>query len=233
MSIAGFGLALQGIGIAASLVASKKQSDALEDQATQVEDLSEEEERFIREQAELEADLIEVQGRDEIEVLAFNQGVALNNAAWEQRAGEVAVQQARKRWEAHIKSMVAGFAASGTRLTGTTNDVIMEQIGEMELDLFNLSLNSERAAGQQEDQARLFSLQADQINASAKRRAADRRRIGQLEAEASGTAAAARASAARTGASTARITGVGSAISGGASLLGDFAEFQDNQRKAA
>jgi len=215
----GLGTILEGVGLATQLFGSFQQSEALEDQAGGIEDLSVEEQAFIREQARIEAGLIELQGADEAEVLAFNEGVAQSNAAWERRAGEVAFSQAQKRWEAHVSSAVAKFAASGARLTGTTNDVILEQIGEMEEDLFLLGLNAERAALQEEDRGRLFSLQRRQVEARTKRQKEARIQIGEIEGETAGTEAAARARAARTGAQTAQIGGFAGLFKGGASLL--------------
>lgn len=220
----GIGLVSDVVSIGTTLYGGKKTSDALEDQAAAIGDLSARERAFIREQAEIEADLLEQQGADQAEVLEFNRRVALENAEWERQSGEIAMRQAEKQWEAHIGNVVATFAASGTRLTGTTNDVIMEQVAEAEQDFFVLGLNSERAVSREEDRARLFSLQQEQTERRAREQAKGRRRVGELEAEIAGTSAAARASAARTQASTSRIGTLGSAFSGFANLAGDVAE---------
>ena len=193
---------------------------------SQISQLGDEESRFLIEQSELEAELVLEEGLDQAEVLAFNQSVALENAAWERRAGDVAFEQSRKRWEHQIKNTVAQFASSGARLEGTTNDVIFEQIGEMEEDLFNIGLNAERAAMQQETQGDFFSLQRDQVTASAKRRSEGRKAIGLLESGTAQTAAGARAQAARTQANTADIVGTSSLFKSGSSLLGSVAEFK-------
>lgn len=226
-NVAQVGTAVAGVaGAAAAFSGAQDASDALDRQASQIATLGDEESRFLIEQSELEADLIFEEGLDQAEVLAFNQAVALENAAWERRAGDVAFEQSRKRWEHQIKDTVAQFAASGARLDGTTNDVILEQIGEMEEDLFNIGLNTERAATRAETQGDFFSLQRDQVKESAKRRSEGRKAIGLLESGTAQTAAGARAQAARTQANTADITGTSSLFRSGSSLLGSIAEFK-------
>ena len=230
--MSGFGALFQGLSAAAAVVGaatafkgSRDASKALDRQAAQVAELGDDEARFLIEQSGLEAELIEAEGDDQASVLAFNQAVALENAAWERRAGDVAFEQSRKRWESHVKNTVAQFAASGARLDGTTNDVILEQIGEMEEELFNIGLNTQRAATQQETQSDFFSLQRDQVKASAKRRSEGRKAIGLLESGTAETAASARLQAARTQANTASITGTSSLFRSGSSLLADIADF--------
>ena len=225
--IASAAAAVGAVGAATSFSASRDSADALDRQAAQVAELGDEEARFLIEQSELEAELILEEGLDQADVLAFNQAVALENAAWERRAGDVAFEQSRKRWESHVKNTVAQFAASGARLDGTTNDVILEQIDEMEEELFNIGLNTERAATQQETQGNFFSLQRDQVKASAKRRSEGRKAIGLLESDTAETAASARSQAARTQANTASITGTAGLFKSGSSLLGSIAEFSN------
>ena len=223
--VQGVGAVAGAVGAATAFSGAEDAADALSRQAGQIEELGEEEARFVIEQAELEADLIAADGSDQAAVLAFNQRVALDNAAWERRAGGVAFNQSRKRWEHQIKDTVAQFAASGARLTGTTNDVILEQISEMEEDLFNVGLNAERAALREDSQADFFSLRHDQVLHSAQRRSEGRRAIGLLEAGATETAAGARAQAARTQSRTAEITGTADLFKSGSSLLSGIADF--------
>ena len=223
----GLGLVLAAVGVGTAVVGAVQQSNALEDQASQIENLSGEEKAFIEEQALIEADLIASQGLDEQQVLEFNRNVALSNAEYERRSGEVALNQSQRRWESQISSVTANFAASGARLTGTTNDVILEQVNEAEKDFFNIGLNTARAVAAQEDQASFFSLQKDQIAASTKRKTEARLRIGLLESNAVGTTAAARAGAARTSSTSALLSGFGSAARQGGSLLGDFGLAQE------
>lgn len=218
------GVATQAAGVAASFYGAQQQADALRGQAPAIQDLSEEERAFVLEQSQLEAELLEKQGLDQIEVLQFNQGVARENASWELQAGEVAFNQARRQWQAKVSDTVARFAASGARLDGTTNDFILSQVGEMEEDLFLIGLNSERAAKQEEQRAELFGVQERQTRENTAAQIAARLRVGELEADAVGTAASARASAARTSARTASIQGFGNLFRGGASVLSDFAD---------
>lgn len=223
----GIGVAAEVVGVATSLIGANDAADALENQAAQLTGLSEVESRAIREIAETEARIYEAEASDAMATYDFNIGIAMQNAAWERRAGEISIQQATLKWENQVKSTVARFAASGARLDGTTNAVIAEQVGEMEKDLFVLGLNTERAAGQQEEQARMFSLQKDQLQRRAATRAAARRRVGEIDAETSLLTGGARASAAGTQAGTARIAGYGSALRGTGGLLGDIADMLD------
>lgn len=218
-------LAAGAAGAAAAFAGSRDASEALDRQASRIENLGEEEARFIVEQAGIEADLIAAAGEDEAEALEFNRARAMENAAWERRAGDVALGQAERRWRARIGDAVAGFAASGATLEGTTATVIEEMIGEMEEDLFNITLNAERAAARQESQADLFTMRHGRVLDAARRRAEGRRALGLLEAGTAETTAAARAQAARTRARAAETAGAADLLRSGSSLLSSIAEF--------
>jgi len=222
--VQGIGIATQAAGVVTSFIGAQRTADAFDRQAVRIEELSEEERGAILAIGETEAQLIEAEGRDAADVLAFNEQVALSNAAWERRAGEAAAEQARRAWERQVKSVVAQFAATGARLTGSTNDVILEQVAEMERDLFLMNLNTERSVAQQTDQARMFSLQKSQVERQTRFRSEARRQVAAINADASETAAAARASAARTSAGTTRIDGLGDVIRGAGGLLGEIAK---------
>ena len=172
-----------------------------------------------------QASRIEDLGEDEAEALQFNRTRALENAAWERRAGGVALGQAERRWRARIGDATARFAASGATLEGTTTTVLEEMIGEMEEDLFNITLNAERAAARQESQADLFTMRHGQVLAAARRRADGRRALGLLEAGTAETTAAARARAARTRSRAAETAGVADLLRSGSGLLSRIADF--------
>jgi hypothetical protein len=208
-----------GMGAVASFLGTGRRAEALEAQAGQIQNLSAREQAFIRAQAAIEAELIERQGQDDANVLAFNEAMAASNASWERQAGDIAVSQASRRWQAHVDAIAARFAMSGATLQGTTTDVILEQVAEMEEDLFLIGLNAERAALQQEQRGRLFSLQRRQVEARAARQKAARLHVGAIESEAAGTAAAGRAAAARRGAQNARITGMTELFDSASGLL--------------
>jgi|GEM_PF-2635284 len=220
--IQGISVATQAAGVVTSFLGADRSADAFDAQAVRIEELSEEERGALIAIGETEAQLIEAEGQDQADVLAFNEQVALSNARWERRAGEAAAEQARRAWERQAKSVVAAFAASGTRLSGTTNDVVLEQVAEMERDLFLINLNTERAVAQQQDQARMFSLQKAQIERRATFRAEARREVAAINADASETAAAARAAAARGAADASRIGGFTQALRGAGDLLGEI-----------
>ncbi len=212
-------------GAAASLAGSRETARAYDDRAARLGELGEAEAEFLVRQADLEAELLMAEGLDEAGALAFNRRVALENAEWERRAGRVALEHSRKRWEDHIETTVARFAASGATLEGTTTDFVMEQIGEMEEDLFNIGLNAERAALREEAQADFFSLRHDQAAASARRRSEGRRSLGRLEAGTAAAAATGRAQAARTRSRAAETAGLANLFRSGSSLLSGIAEF--------
>lgn len=218
-------LAAGAAGAAAAFSGARDAAEALDRQASRIEDLGEDEARFVVEQADIEANLILAAGEDEAEALDFNRARALENAAWERRAGGVALGQAERRWRARIGDATARFAASGATLEGTTATVLEEMIGEMEEDLFNITLNAERAAARQESQADLFTMRHGQVLAAARRRADGRRALGLLEAGTAETTAAARAQAARTRSRAAGTAGVSDLLRSGSSLLSRLAEF--------
>ncbi len=274
--IQGATLVAQGIGLATDLAGAFVRADAHEDegraakatarafedealafdqsvealraQAAQLEALTAEEQGFIREQALREAGLIEAAGGEEGEVLLFNEGVARANAEWERRAGDVAFRQLQRRWERHVSTITARFAASGTTLTGTTNDVILGQIGEMEEDLFLTELNTQRAVAIEEDQAGFYSLRRRQLEARTRRQAAARLSLGDIEADITGlegeasvirfesatTEAAARAAASRSGAAASRSSAAAARSRARSAEIGGFADlFRSGARLAS
>lgn len=197
-----------GIGLVSSLVGGSKESKAhkaearghrdaaraaeasaanIEELALKLEDLTEAEQAFLLEQADIEARLIAEGIADEQELIDFNIDLARKNAAWEREVGRVATELAAEEWGATISTALASFGASGTVAGGGSNTLVMRGLAEKaEREMYYIGLNAERAALIEEDRGRYLALQREQLGERSERQVESRLRLGDLEAETAG-----------------------------------------------
>ncbi len=199
--------------------ASSNQADAFEAQARFDQQIAEQQAGFALEMANTEAAILEREAAAEVEIATFNAAVALENAEWERRAGEVAIAQAEDRWAQDISGLRTMFAAGNVALEGSSGEVVSAATVEMLKDLSNIELSTQNAVRRAETQAELFAKRGAQITGIGGMEAAAVRRAGEIEAETARTTGAIASRASSTRASAARTRSFGSLVETGASLL--------------
>lgn len=164
--------------------ASRSQADALSSQAAFSLQFSEQQARYAEEIAELEANLLQKQGLTAQEIALFNAEVARSNAAWEQRAGDIVLDQARRSGQARLSSISAAIASQGRVLDDTTsNGLLAESLAALENDLASIQLTTQSRVARERQQANLIELQGQRAADFAIEQASGRLRAGEIEAD--------------------------------------------------
>lgn len=208
-------------GAYTSAQGAKQQADAYRNQSAQSLDSSRAQAVVALELAAVEADLLLRQGALSQDIATANAALAAQNAEWENRAGQLALAQAKKKGEAGISTMRTAFAAQGRQLDDTTPNLMLEEaFSELDKDLSNVRLTSESAAERQRGQAHLFSLQGARERELANTRASGRLRQGEIEANSLTRTGSINSATALTRASSAQY-GVTNAYISGLSNFGD------------
>lgn len=211
------GLIAAGIELARGVSqysAARAQARAYGDSASFALEFGEEQARFAEEIAALEASLLRQQGRSGQDVANFNADVARRNAAWEQRSGAIALEQARTAGRSRVSSIAAGLASQGRLVEGGTSAALMDEaIAQLDLDLANLQLTTQSRVAREQSQADFFVLQGQRTAEFAEAQSRGRIRAGEVEAEGIRQSSLMNAAAANTNASSARLAGTSSLLS--------------------
>ena len=173
----------QLVGGILDATAARSQASALSNQAAFALQFGEEQAQLAEEIAGLEAALLQQQGATAQEIAGFNAEIAQRNAAWERRAGDIVLDQARRSGEARLSAISSALSSQGRLVSDTTSDaLIAESLANLERDLVSIEQSTASRVSAQRDQAGLFELQGERAKAFSDQQSRGRRRAGEIEA---------------------------------------------------